>query len=77
MAEEYLTLAQAAEFVSVSRATLWRRLREEGIQTYQSQQDRRVRLVKRTDLEGMLQPRPIVHTPVIEGKAKPAHNLAA
>lgn len=77
MADEYLTLTQATEVVNISRATLWRRLREEGIQTYQSQQDRRVRLVKRSDLDVLLQPRPVIHTPIIEGKAKPAHNLAA
>ena len=69
MTNDFLTLPEAAELVGVSRATMWRRLKQDEIQTYQSQQDRRVRLVKRSDIEDLLQPRPVVHTPVLdEGK---------
>lgn len=72
MTNEYVTLGQAAELVGVSRATLWRRMKEESIQTYQSQQDRRIRLVRREDLEPLLGIRPVVHTPVIDEPAKTA-----
>lgn len=63
MEKEYLTLEEAAELMQISRATLWRRLRDDAVQTYQSAQDRRIRLVRRADIEEMMQPRPIVHTP--------------
>jgi excisionase family DNA binding protein len=70
MVKEYLTLDEAAELMRISRATLWRRMREDGIQTYQSVQDRRIRLVRHADIEEMMKPRPIVHTPAgLEGKA--------
>lgn len=69
MPGEYLTLNEAAELMNVSRATLWRRMREGELQTYQSAQDRRVRLVKRSEVEELMRPRPIMHTPVDEGKA--------
>jgi hypothetical protein len=63
MPGEYMTLGEAADFLEISRATLWRRIREEGIEIYQSAQDKRVRLVRRSNVEEMTQPRPIVHTP--------------
>jgi len=69
MPGEYLTLNEAAELMNVSRATLWRRMRQGELQTYQSAQDRRVRLVKRSEVEELMRPRPIMHTPVDEGKA--------
>lgn len=64
MKNEYMTLGEAADFLEISRATLWRRIREEEIQTFQSAQDKRVRLVRRADIEEMTTPRPIIHTPL-------------
>ncbi len=67
-----MTLNEAAEALSVSRATLWRRIQAGDIVAFQSQQDRRQKLVKRKDIEELL--RPVVIAP---GKELAAQNLAA
>ncbi len=56
MSEEFLTLNQAAEELGVNRVTLWRRVQKGQITLYQSDQDQRVRLVKREDIERMKRP---------------------
>lgn len=56
MPGEFLTLNQAAEELGVNRVTLWRRVQKGQIRLYQSDQDQRVRLVKREDIERMKQP---------------------
>ena len=56
MPGEFLTLNQAAEELGVSRVTLWRRVQKGQIALYQSDQDQRVRLVKREDIERMKRP---------------------
>ena len=56
MPEEFLTLNQAAEELGVSRVTLWRRVQKGQITLYQSDQDQRLRLVKREDIERMKRP---------------------
>ena len=70
MEKEYLTLNEAAELIGISRATLWRRMRNGELQTYQAAQDRRVRLVKRSEVLELMEPRPISYTPAetLEGK---------
>ena len=56
MPEEFLTLNQAAEELGVSRVTLWRRAQKGQIKLYQSEQDQRVRLMKREDVDRMKRP---------------------
>jgi len=64
--DEFLTLTQAATLLGVARMTFWRRLRDGVMPVYRSGRDRRVRLVRRADVEALLRPQPIE---VDEGKA--------
>ncbi len=60
MAEpEYVTVQEAARILGVSRATFWRRVRDGAVTLYQSEQNRRVRLVKRADLAALVKPVPV------------------
>lgn len=56
MEDEFLTLKEAAETLGVSRATIWRRIDRGELVAFQSQQDRRERLVRRKDIEAMMRP---------------------
>jgi excisionase family DNA binding protein len=56
MPGEYMTLNEAAEELGVSRVTIWRRIQKGQLEVYQSEQDQRMRLVKRSDIERMKQP---------------------
>jgi len=56
MGDEFFTLKEAAERLGVSRATLWRRIRGGDIAVFQSQQDRRERLVRREEIDAMMRP---------------------
>jgi excisionase family DNA binding protein len=56
MQDEFMTLKEAAEALGVSRATLWRRIQNGELVSYQSQQDRRQRLVRREEIEALLRP---------------------
>lgn len=69
MHSEFMTIKQAAEALGVDRVTIWRRIRSGELEVFQSQVDRRERLVRRADIEAMLRPVP--------GKGNPAQNLAA
>jgi excisionase family DNA binding protein len=53
---EFVTVQEAARILGMGRATFWRRLREGVMPVYRSERDRRVRLVKRADVERMRQP---------------------
>jgi len=55
--EDYLTLSEAAEYLGVSRVTLWRRVRDGTLTPYQAASSRRKKLVKRKDLDKLLRPR--------------------
>jgi len=59
MDEEYLPITQAAKRFGVSYQTLWRLVRAGRLSTYQSQTNRRVKLVKRADVEALMVPKPI------------------
>jgi len=58
MGEEYVDTYKAAEELGMSRATLWRLLKEREIERYRIPGDRRV-LIRRGDLEALRQPVPI------------------
>ena len=64
--DDYLTVQEAAELMSVSRFTIWRRIRAGDLTAYQSGVDRRVRLVKRSDVEALMRPQAVDDR---EGKA--------
>lgn len=55
--EEYLTLSQAAEYLGISRVTLWRRIRDGVLPAYQALTSRREKLVRREDLHKLRRPR--------------------
>jgi excisionase family DNA binding protein len=57
--DDYLTIQAAAELMGVSRWTLWRRIRAGELRAYQAGVDRRTRLVKRSDVEALMRPRPV------------------
>jgi excisionase family DNA binding protein len=63
---DYLTLTEAARRLGTSRWSLYRRVDEGALTVYQSPANRRVKLVKRTDVERLLTPVPA--TPVAEQK---------
>jgi excisionase family DNA binding protein len=63
--DDFLTLQQAADLMRVHRITVWRLVRDGKLRMYQSETNRRVKLVKRADVEGLMKPRPIE---VDEGK---------
>lgn len=52
-----MTLAEAARYLGASRVTLWRRIRDGELDTYQTGWSRRVKLVKRRDLDRLRNPR--------------------
>ena len=57
--DDFLTLQQAADLMRVHRITVWRLVRDGKLRTYQSQANRRVKLVKRADVEALMRPQPI------------------
>ena len=63
--DDFLTLQQAADIMRVHRITVWRLARDGKLRMYQSETNRRVKLVKRADVEALMRPRPIE---VDEGK---------
>ncbi len=70
MDREYLTLGQAAEYSRVSRVTIWRMVKEGRLPAYQDPRDRRVKLVKREELDEALRPVPLKVE--VEGQGKAA-----
>jgi len=55
-AKPFLNLKQAREFLGVSRTKLWELVREGRLTLYRAPLDKRVRLVRREDLEALLIP---------------------
>ena len=58
MSGEYLSLTAAAELMNVSRFTMWRLVRDGKLDVYESDRDRREKLVRRSDIEALVRPRP-------------------
>jgi len=56
--EEYLTVSEAASYLGISRVTVWRRIRDGSLHTYQAAKSKRTKLVKREDLDELLKPQP-------------------
>ncbi|MDP9364858.1 MAG: helix-turn-helix domain-containing protein [Chloroflexota bacterium] len=59
MGDEFVTMREAQEILGVSKFTMWRLVREGKLAAFQSEVDRREKLIRRSDLEGLRQPRPI------------------
>jgi len=57
--DRYLTLSQAAQYLGISRVTLWRRIRDGTLSTYQASTSRREKLVRQVDLDNLRRPRPL------------------
>jgi excisionase family DNA binding protein len=57
--DNFVTLRQAAKLLGISYVTVWRMVKAGRLQTYASPVNRRVKLVKRADLEALMQPQPI------------------
>ncbi len=57
--DDFATIQQAATLMGVSRWTLWRLVKEGRLQTYHSDANRRVKLVRRADVEALMVPKPI------------------
>ena len=64
--DDFVTMQQAAALMGVSRWTLWRLVKEGRLPSYESEINRRVKLVKRADLAGLMAPKRIDAN---EGKA--------
>jgi excisionase family DNA binding protein len=64
--DDFVTIQEASRLMGVSRWTIWRLVKEGSLQSYESEINRRVKLVRRADLEALARPR-LVHTE--EGKA--------
>jgi excisionase family DNA binding protein len=57
--DDFVTISEAARIAGVPRSTIYRRIAEGALRTYTSPLNRRVRLVKRTDLAALLTPQPV------------------
>jgi excisionase family DNA binding protein len=56
--EGFLTMAQAQERLGISKATLQRLVKNDGITVYRDPRNKRVRLLKADDLARLRQPVP-------------------
>ena len=59
MREEFFTLQQAAQHAGVTRVTIWRMVKEGRLRAYADPRDRRVKLIRRDELEAALRPIPL------------------
>lgn len=57
--KEYLTLSEAAEYLGTSRVTVWRRIRDGQLPAYQSASSKRMKLLKRRDLDRLRNPKKV------------------
>jgi excisionase family DNA binding protein len=57
--DEYLNLVEATRYLGVSRMTVYKLIHEGKLATFQSEINRAVRLVRRSDLDRLRKPRAI------------------
>ncbi|MBI3970516.1 MAG: helix-turn-helix domain-containing protein [Chloroflexi bacterium] len=55
---DFLTMQDAAEFLAVSRFRMARLVKEHRLPVYERATDRRIKLLRRTDIERLLEPHP-------------------
>ena len=58
MTEEFLLLKDAMKYLGISKAKIWRLVKEGALPTYSDPLDKRKRLVRKEDIEKLRQPRP-------------------
>lgn len=58
MADEYMTLTEAADYLKVNRNRLWLLVKAGQITAFSDPLDRRKKLVRKQDVELLLEPRP-------------------
>lgn len=63
MQEDCLTLTEASRRLGISRWTLYRRIDDGSLPVFQSEVNRKVRLVRRSDVERMLTATPVPPEP--------------
>jgi excisionase family DNA binding protein len=68
--EEFVTMREAQEILGVSNFTVWQMVKDGRLQTFRSQVDRRKKLIRRSDLDAMLAPRPTDLADRFEDRAK-------
>jgi excisionase family DNA binding protein len=64
--DDFVSISEAARIVGVTRNVLYRLIGEGTLRTYASSLNRRVKLVRRSDLARLMTPQPVEPT---EGKA--------
>jgi len=70
MSEEFVTMREAQEILGVSNFTIWQMVKDGRLPTFRSEVDRRKKLIRRSDLNTMLAPKPIDLTERAEDRAK-------
>jgi excisionase family DNA binding protein len=70
MSEEFVTMREAQEILGVSNFTIWQMVKDGRLPTFRSEVDRRKKLIRRSDLDAMLAPKPIDLTERVEDRAK-------
>jgi len=53
VADDYVTMTEAQEILGVSRFKIWQLVREGKLETFQSDLDRRQKLIRRRDLDSL------------------------
>lgn len=57
---EFVTMREAQEILGVSNFTMWQLVKRGELAAYQSATDRRKKLVRRSDLDALRAPKPII-----------------
>jgi excisionase family DNA binding protein len=57
--DEYVSMGEARELLGVSNFTIWRMVREGRLSAYQSETDRRKKLIRRADLDAIRAVKPV------------------
>ncbi len=60
MGDEFVTMREAQDILGVSKFTIWRLVKDGKLTAYQSDIDRRQKLIRRDDLERIKRPKPLV-----------------
>lgn len=53
MAEDFVTMTEAQEILGVSRFKIWQLVRDGKLEAFQSELDRRQKLIRRQDLDAL------------------------
>lgn len=77
MDEEYVSMREAQEILGISNYTIWKMVRDGRLTAYQSNVDRRRKLIKRADLDALQRISPVSAQETEKGKAAARTSLAA